>query len=93
MSFYLKDPASRIDYAMDWAREAAAGQSIVASTWTVAPAEAGGLEIEDDSFGQLRSKVRISGGIAGHVYALTNRVTLSDTKIDERSLTLRVEER
>jgi hypothetical protein len=93
MSFYLKDPGSRIDYEMDWGGGYLDGQTIVGSSWAAAPDELGGLSIEASSFGLLKSAVRIAGGVAGHVYTLTNRVTLSDSTIDERSVTLRVEER
>ncbi|WP_443028026.1 phage fiber-tail adaptor protein [Sphingopyxis sp. Root1497] len=41
----------------------------------------------------LRCAATLDGGEAGGVYRVTNRVTLSDGQIDERSLTLRVEER
>ena len=37
--------------------------------------------------------VTLAGGIAGHVYRVTNRVTMNDGQIDERSMTMRVEER
>jgi hypothetical protein len=40
-----------------------------------------------------QAAVTLAGGIAGHVYRVTNRVTLSDGQIDERSMTVRVEER
>jgi hypothetical protein len=35
----------------------------------------------------------VSGGVAGHGYSLANHVTLSDGSSDDRSLTLRVEQR
>jgi hypothetical protein len=41
----------------------------------------------------LEVTVTLAGGIAGHVYRVTNRVTMSDGQIDERSMTMRVEER
>ena len=93
MSFYLKDPQSRIDYELDWGAGYLDGQTIVASAWAVTPVEEDGLTVESDSFGLMRSAVRIAGGVAGHVYSLTNRVTLSDGSIDERSISLRVEQR
>lgn len=92
MAFYLKDPGSRIDYDMGWGG-GPGGTTIAASSWAVTPIEADGLEIVSDSFEPTRSQVRIAGGIAGHVYSLSNRVTLSDGTIDERSITLRAEER
>ena len=93
MAFYLKDPQSRIDYEFDWGAGYLHGQSIVASNWTVAPVEVDGLTIESDSFDLLRSAARIAGGVVGHVYSVANRVTLSDGTVDERSITLRVEQR
>ena len=35
----------------------------------------------------------LAGGIAGHVYEVRNRTGFSDQTVDERSLTLRVEDR
>lgn len=92
MSFYLKDPQARVDYAIDWSSYLD-GQTIAASAWAVTPDEAGGIAVETESFALNRSAARLSGGVAGHVYRIGNRVTLSDGAIDERSITLRVEER
>ncbi|MFN3351855.1 phage major capsid protein, partial [Pseudorhodoplanes sp.] len=46
-----------------------------------------------NSEAMARSTATLSGGIAGHVYSLVNRITLSDERVDERSITLRVEDR
>ena len=92
MSFYLKDPQSRVDYAIDWSGYLD-GQVVAASSWTVRPAEAGGLVVDADSFDLTQTTATLSGGLAGHVYSASNRVTLSDGRIDERSITLRVEDR
>ncbi|MGQ0589347.1 MAG: phage fiber-tail adaptor protein, partial [Sphingosinicella sp.] len=48
MSFYLKDPHSRVDYAIDWANYLD-GQIIADSQWFVAPAETGGIDIDAES--------------------------------------------
>jgi len=92
MSFYLKDPEARVDYAIDWA-DYLDGQTIAASSWTVEPAEPGGIVVEEDSFELLRTAARLSGGLIGHSYGISNLVTLSDGSEDSRSITLRVEER
>jgi hypothetical protein len=92
MSFYLKDPQAIVDYAIDWALYLD-GKAIVASAWSVAPAEAGGVAVAEASFDPTRTAARAGGGLAGHVYRLANQVTLSDGSSDERSLTLRVEQR
>lgn len=92
MSFYLKDPQSRVDYAIDWGGYLD-GQTIAESLWSVTPDEAGGIAVESASFDLNRSAARITGGRAGRVYSIANRVTMSDGSVDERSITLRVEER
>jgi hypothetical protein len=92
MSFYLKDPQSRVDYAIDWASYLD-GQTIVDSDWTVEPAEAGGIAVEEDSFEPGRTAARLTGGVVGNCYSIANLVTLSDGTSDARSIALRVEER
>jgi hypothetical protein len=92
MNLTVKDPQARVDHAIDWSAYLA-GQSLVASLWTVAPQEEGGLAIEASAFETQRTSARLNGGRVGHVYRLTNRVTLSDGQVDERSVTMRVEER
>ncbi|MBX3562464.1 MAG: hypothetical protein KF780_11710 [Sphingomonas sp.] len=92
MGFYLKDPQSRVDYAIDWGGYMD-GQAIAESIWSATPDEAGGIVVEAASFDLNRSAARIAGGLAGRVYSVANRVTMSDGSVDERSITLRVEER
>lgn len=92
MSFYLKDPQSRVDYAIDWSPYLAE-QSIAASLWAVEPDEDGGIAISEASFEPARSAARLAGGLIGHSYTVSNRVTFSDGTTDVRSITLRVEAR
>ena len=93
MTMMVKDPGSRIDFDFDWAATFPGGRTLAASHWTVAPAEAGGVAVAAASHGPARSTATLAGGIAGHVYRATNRVTMSDGQIDERSVAIRVEER
>jgi hypothetical protein len=92
MSFYLKDPQSRVDYAIDWSPYLD-GQAIVASSWTVAPAEADGIAVAESGFEPGRTAARLEGGVTGHCYSVSNEVILSDGSFDARSIALRVEER
>jgi len=92
MSFYLKDPQSRVDYAIDWAPYLD-GPTIVDSLWTVVPVETGGIAVEEDSFEPARTAARLTGGLTGHSYSVSNQVTFSDGTSDARSIALRVEER
>jgi hypothetical protein len=93
MTFYLKDPHSRVDYAVDWGSSYLDGQAILGSGWTIEPQEYGGILVEQESYDLLRSAARLSGGIAGRVYSVTNQVALSDGTIDQRSIHVRVEDR
>ena len=54
MSYYLKDPQSRVDYAIDWAPYLE-GQAIEASLWRIDPDEAGGIVAEETSFETTRT--------------------------------------
>lgn len=92
MSLHIKDPQARIDHAIDWSAYLA-GQAIVASGWSVAPEEEGGLAVVDTAFEPTRTSGRMNGGLAGRLYRVTNQVTLSDGQIDERSAYFRVEDR
>lgn len=92
MSFYLKDPHSRVDYDIDWSPELD-GRTIGASLWTVEPDEDGGITVEETSLEPTRTAARLGGGRIGHCYTVSNRVTFSDGAIDIRSITLRVEPR
>ncbi len=93
MAMMLKDPGSRIDHAFEWSTAYPDGQTVTASAWTVAPDEAGGLAVAAAGHGLTDAAATLTDGIAGHVYRVTNRVTMSDGQIDERSITVRVEER
>jgi hypothetical protein len=92
MTCHLKDPAASLDYLIDWGA-GLAGRSVVESDWAVSPAEPDGLAIADHAIDGARTRATISGGVAGHVYLATCRVVLSDGRVDERSLMLRLEER
>ena len=92
MSFYLKDPHARVDYAIDWSPYLE-GQAIATSLWAVEPDEEGGIAIEETSFEPARTAARLAGGLIGHSYTVSNRVTFTDGTTDVRSITLRAEAR
>lgn len=92
MSFYLKDPNSEVEYGIDWAVYLG-GETIVASSWSVVPQEADGIVVDAQGFSPTRSAATLAGGIAGRVYSISNHVTLASGRSDDRSITLRVEQR
>lgn len=90
MAIFVKDPGATIDYAIDWSAGYLAGQAIIASAWAVTPP---GIIIEASSIAAEKTVATLSGGVAGLVYHITNRVNFSDGRSDERMLVVRVEDR
>lgn len=91
MSSYAHDPDAVLDYAIDWTAWLADGETITASTWEVptgltqttpAPSIAAGV-----------TTVWISGGAADTVYRVTNHITTSHGRQDDRSFSLSVGDR
>ena len=93
MTLLLKDPDAELDYAVDWGAEYLGSDALAESEWLVAPDEAGGVTILESSFDLLVATVKAGGGIPGRLYRLTNQVVMASGLIDNRSITLRVEQR
>lgn len=93
MPWVVKDPDARVDYQFDWGEAYLAAQMIVMAEWSVTPTEPGGISILAESHDLLSCAATLSGGVAGSTYRVTNRVTMSDGQVDERSLIVRVEQR
>ena len=93
MSLFVKDPDSRIDYRVDWGAAYLGANLIAASQWQVVPQEQDGLAIAASSHDGVSTLASLTGGREGCSYALTNRVTLTNGEIDERSIAIRVEQR
>ena len=93
MSLLLKDPAAVLDYAVNWSAEYLDTDRIVDSDWTVEPTEADGVAVVSSDVADGSAIVTVGGGLAGHLYRLSNRVTLESGREDRRSIMLRVEKR
>lgn len=90
MASYIKDSAAVLDYGFDWSTDGWLGvDTIATSTWTV-PA---GLTSEATSNTTTTATVWLSGGTAGTVYQVTNRIVTAAGRTDERSFTVRVADR
>lgn len=92
---HVKDPSAVVDYAVDWQlygdSALAPPLTIATSAFTISPVEAGGLLADAQTFEGKKAAVRLSGGIVGQIYQITNRITLSNGMTDERSFVVRVE--
>lgn len=93
MTLLLKDPDAALDYAVDWAAEYLTGDVLAASSWQVTPVETGGVSIIASRAAENIAYVTVTGGVAGHLYQLTNHVVLSSGLTDSRSIVLRLEKR
>lgn len=95
MAVRLKDPQETIDYAFDWSDFLASGETISASTWSIAPAStaAGALALGTLASTTDTTAAFVTSGTVGVVYRLTNKITTNQTRIAERSVIVRVEER
>ena len=93
MTLLLKDPEASLDYAVDWGAEYLTGETLSQSDWHVTPVEIAGLSVVSSTFDGTTARATAAGGVAGHVYQLTNHVVLSSGLTDSRSIVLRVENR
>ena len=93
MTLLLKDPEAVLDYAVDWGADYLSGDALTESSWTVSPAESGGVSIVSSHFDLLISTVQVDGGMPGRIYRLTNHVVTAEDREDSRSIMLRVEKR
>lgn len=93
MTFLLKDPGASLDYAVDWGLEYLEADMLVASSWSVVPAEEGGVTVAASRFDGKMATVQADGGVPGRIYRLTNHVTMASGLEDSRSIMLRVEKR
>lgn len=89
MSDFIKDPDALLDYACDWSAWLQDGESIADSEWL--PAD--GITATTTTISGAVTTVWLSGGDDGSTYRVTNRITTSAGRIDDRTLTIRVRQR
>jgi hypothetical protein len=89
MSNYLKDPDAKLDYGFDWSDWLASGETIITSTWAVPL----GLTKVSDSFSTTATTVWVTDGTVGEAHVITNHITTSAGREDDRSHTLKIKDR
>ena len=85
---FTKDPNAVLDYSLDWTRWLD-GDAIATSEWIVPD----GLVRVTDSRTTKIATVWLSGGLAGQSYTITNRITTTGGRTEDRSFAVKVEER
>jgi len=86
---HKKDPDAVLDWVWDWNEWLDEGETITTSTFVVTV----GLTVDSETNTTKTATVWLSGGTAGQVYQVTNRITTSGGRTDDRSITIRVTER
>lgn len=84
-----KDPQAVLDWIFTWDDWLDAGETIVDSVMTVSA----GLVLDSDTNSTTTATAWLSGGTAGTVYSVANRITTSVGRVDERTITVRVTNR
>ena len=93
MPAYLKDPSAVLDFGFDWQLWLASGETISASTWTITEDETSPsttLFKASDTHNTTATTAWLSGGTPGVDYVLTNHITTSAGRQDDRSMTIKV---
>ena len=85
---FTKDPNAVLDYTIDWIRWLS-GDQIATSQWLVPT----GLMKLADSKTASSATVWLSGGTAGQSYTVTNRITTTGGRTEDRSFLVKIEER
>ena len=88
-STFSKDPNAVLDFATDWSEWLASGETILSHTVTVPT----GITKESDSESAGIVTVWLSGGTTGISYAVVFQIITSDSRTDERTITINCQER
>ena len=87
---YIKDPDAVLDYSVDWTLWLA-GDQIATSQWILEPDT--DLVTAANTNTATKSTVWLSGGVAGTTYLATNRIVTIGGRTDDRTISVKVEER
>ena len=85
---FTKDPQATLDYTIDWSAWLGT-DAIATSTWVLDA----GITQANASMSGAQATVWVSGGVAGHLYSVTNRITTAAGRTDDRSILIRVADR
>ena len=88
MPVVSKDPDATLDWQIDWSKALVSGDSISTSNWTVPT----GITKSAESATSLVTTIFLSGGTAGTVYPVVNRIVSANGVTDDRTIHVVVEE-
>lgn len=90
---FLKDPDAALDYARDWSDWLEEAEVIESSIWIIAPGGVGSLTVDLEELEGGLATIWLSDGTAGVTYAVTNRISTSLNRTDDRTFYVKVAER
>lgn len=93
MATFTKDPQAVLDYGWDWTNWLAGGETITTSTWTITLAPDAILTIATPTFDGTSTTIWASAGTVGSDYKITNHITTSAGRQDDRTHKLQVRDR
>ena len=87
---FRKDPHAVLDYVIDWGENyLGSGETISSATWKVDT----GITEDSNSKTDTTTTIWLSGGTAGESYSIACKIVTSESRTDERTFTVRVENR
>ena len=89
MSSYIKDPQSVLDFVVDWSAWLAVGETITASTVVATT----GITVQSATFTTTTATYWLAGGTLGASYTITNHITTSAGRQDDRTDTVTIRNR
>lgn len=91
VAVYSKDPDAVLDYPIDWKPwlDAAGGDKIATSTWTLSA----GIANSGETKSLTLTVIWLSGGTPGQSYLVANRITTVGGRTEERTIQINVVDR
>jgi len=90
---FLFDDDANLDFAFNWADWLATGETITAYTVTVPTGITLGTGAKEPSQSAGKVTYWVSGGAIGRTYKVACKITTSASRIDERTMNIKVLER
>jgi hypothetical protein len=92
---FSKDPASKLDYLLDWSDWLPSGDTISSSSWAIDVAPDASLAVAGSpapSNTTTTTTVWLTGGTLGQRYILRNRVVTAGGRTEDKSVAIDVQE-
>ena len=85
---FAKDPEAVLDYEFDWSEWLAVGETISSRTVTVT-----GVTLDSSTASTTAVVAWVSAGTVGTTATIECKIVTSESRTDERTITLRIAER